>query len=109
MVSIDIPDVRLDERVEAAAYFVFAEALANAQKHSAAGSIRVSCALSPHALRLELADDGCGGADEDGTGIQGMRDRVETLGGTLAIESPPGRGTRIVATLPLEVRPGRGT
>jgi signal transduction histidine kinase len=107
MVSIDIPDVRVDERVEAAAYFVFAEAAANAQKHSGAGSIRVSGTLSPHALRLEVADDGRGGADEDGTGIQGMRDRVETLGGTLAIESPPGRGTRIVATLPLEVRPGR--
>jgi signal transduction histidine kinase len=104
VVSIDIPDVRVDERVEAAAYFVFAEAAANAQKHSGANSIRVAGAVSAHALRIEVADDGRGGADDDGSGIQGMRDRVETLGGTLVVESPPGRGTSVVATLPLSGR-----
>jgi signal transduction histidine kinase len=107
VVSVDVPDGRVDERVETAAYFVFAEAATNAQKHSAARSIAVSGAVSPNALQIEIADDGRGGADEDGSGIQGMRDRVESLGGTFSIESPIGRGTRIVATIPLASRPGR--
>jgi len=107
VVSIDIPDVRVDERVEAAAYFVFAEAATNAQKHSGANSIKVAGTVSADALRIEIADDGRGGADDDGNGIQGMRDRVETLGGALTVESPLGRGTRVVATLPLAGRSER--
>jgi signal transduction histidine kinase len=107
VVSVDVPDVRMDERVEVAAYFVVSEALTNAQRHSGAGSIRVVGAVSPDAMRIEIADDGRGGADEDGSGIQGMRDRVESFGGTLTVESRVGAGTRIVATMPFAARYGR--
>ncbi len=107
VVYVDLPDVRVDERVEAAAYFVFAEAATNAQKHSGAESIRVSGAVSPDALRIEIADDGRGGADEHGSGIQGMRDRVESFGGTFTIDSGAGLGTRVVATIPFAGRSGR--
>jgi signal transduction histidine kinase len=104
VVSVDIPDVRMDERVEVAAYFVFSEAVTNAQRHSGAESITIRGQVSRDAVRVEIADDGRGGVDEDGSGIQGMRDRVESFGGTLTVESPVGVGTRIVATIPFATR-----
>jgi signal transduction histidine kinase len=92
---------RLPERVEAAAYYVVAEALTNIAKYARASavSIRVRCACD-QAL-VEIADDGIGGADGTrGTGLRGLSDRVEALGGTLRVESPAGGGTVIHAEIP---------
>jgi PAS domain S-box-containing protein len=89
------------EAVEAAAYFVVAEAFANVQKHAGARRVAVTVTIRGQALVVEVADDGAGGADADGAGLRGLADRVEALGGTLALESAAGRGTRLVATLPL--------
>jgi signal transduction histidine kinase len=104
-VSIDgVPDVRLAEPLEAAIYFVVAESLTNAVKHADASELRVSMRAGPGELRVEIVDDGRGGADPttgDGTGLRGLADRVEALGGRLAVESPPGEGTTVRAVLPL--------
>jgi signal transduction histidine kinase len=105
----DMPAARGDESAEATAYYVFAEAVTNAQKHSRATSIHVRATSGPHALRIEIADDGVGGASPAGTGLQGLRDRVEAAGGRFAIESPIGGGTRIVAAIPVQAdAPPRG-
>jgi signal transduction histidine kinase len=73
----------------------------NARKHAGATSIDVRASASRHELRVEIADDGRGGASEDGgSGLQGLRDRVETIGGTFAVDSPAGGGTRVRAVLP---------
>jgi signal transduction histidine kinase len=97
----EVPASRLPENVEAAAYFVLAEAVANAQKHARAASIHVRAGLAHGFLHLSIADDGIGGAVEtEGSGLQGLRDRVEALGGTFALESPAGEGTRLLATIP---------
>jgi signal transduction histidine kinase len=98
-------DVRLPGRlpapVEAAAYFVVSEALANAGKHSHASDARVTATVVGGVLTLEIADDGIGGAGGgSGTGLRGLADRVEALGGRFAIASPPGRGTTIRAEIP---------
>jgi signal transduction histidine kinase len=88
--------------VEATAYFVVSEALTNAVKHSGATGAEVRAQASEGALRVEIRDDGKGGAMPDrGTGLVGLRDRVAALSGSLEIESPLGGGTRIVMTLPL--------
>ena len=85
-----------------AAYFVCAEALANIAKHAAAAHVTVAVAAGDGRLRVEIADDGVGGADPArGSGLRGLLDRVETLGGTLQVESVPGRGTRLAAEIPL--------
>jgi signal transduction histidine kinase len=98
------PPGRLDDAVEATGYYVIAEALANAQKHARAGTIWVRGKLDGGWLRLEVADDGVGGATDDaGSGLQGMRDRVDAIGGVLRIDSPPGHGTRVHARLPARV------
>jgi len=107
VVSVDVAEDRVDERVETAAYFVIAEAATNAQKHAGAQSIAITGAVEDGALRIGVADDGRGGADVDGSGIQGMRDRVESLGGVLSVESPVGVGTRISATIPVAKSPSR--
>jgi PAS domain S-box-containing protein len=96
-----VPDRRLPEPVEVAAYYVVAEALANVHKHAGARRVVVTAAADDHQLVIEVADDGAGGADPEGTGLRGLEDRVEALGGSLAVESPPGEGTRVVARLPL--------
>jgi PAS domain S-box-containing protein len=91
----------LPEPVELAAYFVASEALANVAKYAQAdrATVRVSC--RDGVARIEIADDGVGGADETaGTGIQGLADRVAALDGTLRISSPPGAGTVVTAELP---------
>ena len=70
-------------------------------KHSHAGRAEVTASLEDGMLRIEVRDKGAGGADLDGHGLVGMRDRVTTLGGRLEIESPAGGGTLVAATLPL--------
>jgi len=95
---------RLPEHVEVAAYFVVAEALTNAAKHASATRVRVRVRFREDHLRIDLDDDGCGGADpERGSGLVGIRDRVEALGGTLGISSPHGDGTVLRVSLPAVV------
>jgi len=104
-VPVDI-DVDLEERpprdTEATAYYIAAEALTNVARHAEAAAARVTVRREHALLRVEIADDGKGGADAaSGTGLLGLRDRAEAAGGTLGIASPPGAGTVIVASLPL--------
>jgi signal transduction histidine kinase len=99
-------DLRLEaavpEPVEVAAYYVVAEALANAAKHARASTARLDVEASDGAIHLLIRDDGVGGADlSRGSGLIGLRDRVEALGGSLAMESPSGRGTALWVRLPL--------
>jgi PAS domain S-box-containing protein len=92
---------RLPEPVEAAAYYLASEALANAAKHADPSSATVSVRREDDAVLVEIADDGPGGADvAGGSGLRGLIDRIEALGGTLQIESPRGGGTRLLARLP---------
>jgi signal transduction histidine kinase len=94
-------DRRLPAAVEATAYFVVAEALTNAIKHAEAGRIEVTTSLADDRLRVEVRDDGRGGADPtQGTGMTGMQDRVAALGGTLRIDSRNGAGTWLEVDLP---------
>jgi PAS domain S-box-containing protein len=97
----DLPDRRLPEPIEAAAYYVVAEALANVQKHAGARRVIVRAAVDGEELVVVVADDGTGGADTEGTGLRGLADRVEALGGTLTIESESGMGTRLRARMPV--------
>jgi signal transduction histidine kinase len=92
---------RVPSSVEAAAYFIAAEAVANATKHSQATHISISAHVEEDVLRLFVADDGIGGADDKrGTGIQGIRDRAEAAGGRLLLSSPAGGPTVIEVRLP---------
>jgi PAS domain S-box-containing protein len=100
-VRVDVPAERLPAEIEASAYFIVAEALTNVMKHAHAGRAEVTASLEDGMLRIEVQDNGAGGADPDGHGLVGMRDRVTTLGGRLEIASPAGGGTRVAATLPL--------
>jgi signal transduction histidine kinase len=104
-VELDIGvDVQVPERVEVAAYYVVAEALTNAAKHARASKIDVCVDTDGATLRLLIRDDGDGGADAaKGSGLTGLIDRVEAHGGKMAISSPIGRGTSLVATIPFEV------
>lgn len=98
---LQVPSARLDPAVEATAYYLIAEAVANAERHARASAICVRAWIAPRLLRVEVSDDGVGGATESsGYGLQGLRDRVEAHGGTLEIESPAGGGTRIAAAIP---------
>jgi signal transduction histidine kinase len=99
-------DVRLAERLpeplEVAAYYVVSEALTNAAKHSGASGAEVHLHADGGVVRVEICDDGAGGADPArGSGIVGLRDRVEALGGTMRLASPPGEGTSLVVKLPM--------
>ena len=88
--------------VEAAAYFVVSEALANVAKYAGASSVEVRVAGENGALAVTVADDGEGGADPaQGSGLRGLRDRVEALGGRFSVSSPSGRGTTVIAELPV--------
>jgi PAS domain S-box-containing protein len=100
-VDLDLLEDRLPEPVEAAAYYVVSEALANVAKYAEASSVAVSIAsVNGHAV-VEIADDGVGGADPaKGSGLRGLVDRVEALDGNLRVESPPGKGTRIRVEIP---------
>lgn len=99
---VDLPDgVRLPSAVENAAYFVVAEALTNVAKHSGAAHCRVEVTRDPTHVRVEVVDDGNGGAHTaKGHGLAGLIDRVRALGGHLAVDSPPGGPTRLTAELP---------
>jgi signal transduction histidine kinase len=97
--SVDVP-TRLPASVEEAAYFVAAEAMANAAKHAQASALSVAARLDDGRLALRIADDGAGGARPEGSGMRGMADRVSALGGTLVIGSPSGGGTTIEAFIP---------
>ncbi len=104
-VDLDITtDVRLAEPIEVAAYFVASEALANAAKHSQASRIDVSLEQREGSLVLSVGDEGVGGADPGrGSGLVGLTDRVEALGGSISVHSPEANGTQITAELPLEL------
>ena len=101
-IELAVPvDERLPEPVEAAAYYVVAEALANVAKYASAGAVSVTVQRRNGTAVVEVADDGVGGADPGrGSGLRGLSDRVEALGGTLALESPAGLGTRVRAEIP---------
>jgi signal transduction histidine kinase len=103
-IELAVPDdERLPEPVEAAAYYVVAEALANVAKYASAASVSVTVERRNGNTLIEVADDGVGGADlAKGSGLRGLSDRVEALGGTLAVESAPGVGTRLRAEIPCE-------
>ena len=100
-VRVDVSAERLPAEIEASAYFVVAEALTNVVKHSHAGRAEVKASREDGMLRIEVRDNGAGGAAPDGQGLVGMRDWVMTRGGRLEIESPAGGGTLVAATLPL--------
>ena len=92
---------RQPEPVEAAAYFFVSESLANVAKYAQASRVRLRVARENGHLLVEVTDDGIGGADDTlGSGIRGLADRVETLGGRLLVFSPAGGGTRISAEIP---------
>ena len=94
-------DGRLAAPVETAAYYVVSEALTNAAKHSGAGEVRVAATCERGQLIVEVSDEGVGGAATGmGSGLRGLADRVEALGGRLSVSSPPGRGTALRAEFP---------
>jgi signal transduction histidine kinase len=96
-----VPDGRFPAAVEATAYFVVSEALANVAKHAMANGAQVTIRRRPGRLVVEVSDDGAGGARADGgSGLRGLADRVASVGGVLRVDSPPGGGTRLEADLP---------
>ena len=100
-VDLNVASTQLPQRLAVVAYFVCAEALANTVKHAAAARVTVAITADDGRLRVEITDDGVGGADPvRGSGLRGLADRVETIGGTLRVESVPGRGTRLAAEIP---------
>ena len=101
-VEIDILVHRLPQAVEATAYFIVAEALTNVAKHSQARQATVQAHLEERTLRLEVRDDGVGGAQADGSGLIGLRDRLALLDRTLRVESPADGGTVIAASIPVD-------
>jgi PAS domain S-box-containing protein len=102
-VEIDAPENELPRPVEAAAYYVVAEALANVAKYAGASGATVRICRENGSALVEVGDDGVGGADPAaGSGLRGLSDRVEALGGTLSIVSPPGGGTRVSVEIPLQ-------
>ncbi|MFL5968223.1 MAG: histidine kinase [Gaiellaceae bacterium] len=102
-VDIDGPSGALPAQVEAAAYYVVSEALANVSKYAQASAVEVKVARQNGIAVVEVADDGVGGADPlRGSGLRGLADRIASLSGKLHVESPPGAGTRIRAEIPLE-------
>ena len=101
----DVPS-RLPEPVEVAAYYVVSEALANTAKHAHASLARLEVRAGDGRLQLSVGDDGVGGAATGrGSGLVGLTDRVQALGGTITIHSPAGQGTRIQIDLPVQDRP----
>jgi signal transduction histidine kinase len=104
-VELDMADVAVPERVALVAYFVVSESLTNVARYARAGMARVRIAADDGALSVQVSDDGVGGADPSaGTGLRGLVDRVQILGGSLDVTSPRGEGTRVVARIPLDAR-----
>ena len=97
---VELPQKRLRPAVEAAIYYVVAEALANAAKHAAANLVTVRVAQEECGTIVEVADDGVGGADPSGGGLRGLADRVAALDGQFAVSSVPGAGTALRAEFP---------
>ena len=94
-------DDRMPAESEATAYYVVSEAFANAVKHARASAVDIQVDMLEGMLTVQVSDDGVGGADAScGSGLTGIRDRVEAVGGTLAVHSPPGSGTVLTARLP---------
>ncbi len=102
-VTLDIRfENRLPDQVEAAAYYTVSETLTNASKHASATRVRVALQLTDGELHLSIRDDGVGGADpSQGSGLTGLKDRIEALGGQIRIDSAPGSGTRIEVDVPV--------
>ena len=103
-VPVDV-DLRLDERlpapVEVAAYYIVSEALTNVEKYAHANSVQLIASSDNAVLTIEVGDDGVGGVDASrGSGILGLTDRAEALGGTISVTSPPGGGTTVIVRLP---------
>jgi signal transduction histidine kinase len=104
-VRLAVQPERLPETVEAAIHFICAEAVANVQKYAQASRVAVEVRADGGSIVVVVADDGVGGADPSaGSGLEGLRDRVEVLGGRLSIDSPHGHGTRIVADIPMDAQ-----
>jgi signal transduction histidine kinase len=99
-VTLDVTAERFSPEIEANAYFLIAEALTNIAKHSGAGEAMVRVWVEDELVHVEVRDDGVGGARPEGGGLRGLADRIEGLGGRMAIDSPRAGGTRIAATLP---------
>jgi signal transduction histidine kinase len=101
-VAVEVTAERLPAELEATAYFIVAEALTNAARHARASSAHVAVLVDGAVLRLAVRDDGVGGARTDGSsGLLGLHDRAAALNGVLRVESPPGEGTVIAATIPI--------
>ena len=100
-VEVDVSVDRLPAPIEATAYFVVAEALTNVAKYAGAASAAVAARVEDGTLRVEVRDDGVGGARPDGSGLQGLWDRLAALDGRLRIESPANGGTLVAATIPI--------
>jgi signal transduction histidine kinase len=100
---VDTPTERLPQPLEAAAYFVVAEAVTNVAKYAQASHATVSVQRNNGVVEVQVADDGIGGADPaKGTGLRGLADRVSALNGRLEVKSEPGYGTTVKATIPCE-------
>jgi signal transduction histidine kinase len=105
-VTVEVTDQRFPEALEATAYFIVAEALTNALRHARASSVQIQAVADGAVLRLAVRDDGIGGARTEGSsGLLGLSDRAAAVNGELHVESPPGRGTLVAATLPIPARP----
>ena len=103
---LELPQKRLDEAGETVGYYVVAEAIANALKYSEASFIQVRATASGESLRIEILDDGVGGAAaRPGSGLEGLRDRAEAIGGNMELVSRAGFGTSIVVTIPATTAP----
>jgi signal transduction histidine kinase len=101
-VEVDVPAGRLPEPIEATAYFVVAGSLTNVAKPARAKRATVTARVDGVDLNIGVRDDGVGIARSDGSGLVGLRDRLAALDGTLAVDSPAGGGTVVIATLPLD-------
>jgi PAS domain S-box-containing protein len=100
-VDVDVPAQRFPAEIERSAYFIVAESLTNIAKHADARHAQVRAVVDDATLHVEIRDDGIGGADPDGHGLIGLRDRATALGGRVDIDSPPGGGTAVTAKLPI--------
>jgi len=101
--SLEVPEERLPQSLETAFYFTVAEALTNVAKYANATQACVTVAVADGLATAEVSDDGCGGASATaGSGLRGLADRLEAIGGSLEVESPEGGGTVVRACVPLD-------
>ena len=108
-VTVEVTAERLPAALEATAYFIVAESLTNVIRHARASRAQITVGLEGGVLALEVRDDGVGGVQSDGSsGLLGLRDRAAALDGDLRIDSPPGGGTVVAATLPIPVAQAAG-